>query len=118
MTLLQTAQQDENGEKLLYNPQKREELQCVLPGQAVPILTRGIVTLTADALSQGWTHTIGTGVKVGGDAGKLTGCRAGDQADAEKLGIIIGTGDRTAQTESDQFAGTGTEKYVVVALGL
>ena len=116
ITLLQTAQQDENGEKLLYNPQKKEELQCVLPGQAVPVLTRGIITLTADAASQGLTHTIGTGVKIGGDAGKVTGCRP--DTDTEKIGIVIGTGDRTAQTESDQFAGTGTEKYLVVALGL
>ena len=36
MTLYQTAKNDENGEKLLYNPQKQEELQAMLPGQAVP----------------------------------------------------------------------------------
>ena len=57
---------------------------------------------------------MGTGVKIG-DAGKVTGCRIDD---GEKVGIVIGTGDRTAQTESDQFAGTGTEKYLVVSLGL
>ena len=30
LTLYQTAKNDENGEKLLYNPQKQEELQALL----------------------------------------------------------------------------------------
>ncbi len=50
VTLKQTLEQDENGEKLLYNPVKRDELQAVLSGQAVPIATRGIFTLTSDAI--------------------------------------------------------------------
>ena len=49
MTLYQTAKNDENGEKLLYNPQKQEELQAMIPGQAVPIATKGIFTLAAAA---------------------------------------------------------------------
>ena len=47
ITLLQTAKNDENGEKLLYNPTKQTELQAALPGQAVPIATRGIFTLSS-----------------------------------------------------------------------
>jgi hypothetical protein len=50
ITLKQTLEQDENGEKLLYNPVKKDELQAVLSGQAVPIATRGIFTLTDDAV--------------------------------------------------------------------
>jgi len=34
MTLRQTAKFDENGEKLLYYPQKAEEFMCMLPGQS------------------------------------------------------------------------------------
>ena len=49
LTLYQTAKNDENGEKLLYNPQKQEELQAILPGQAVPIATKGIFTLSSAA---------------------------------------------------------------------
>ncbi len=49
VTLKQTLEKDENDEKLLYNPVKRDELQAVLSGQAVPIATRGIFTLTSDA---------------------------------------------------------------------
>ena len=50
VTLKQTLEQDENGEKLLYNPVKKDELQAVLSGQAVPLATRGIFTLTSDAI--------------------------------------------------------------------
>ena len=49
VTLKQTIETDENGEKLLYNPVKKDELQAVLSGQAVPVATRGIFTLTSDA---------------------------------------------------------------------
>ncbi|MBC8410842.1 MAG: hypothetical protein H8E12_19315 [Rhodobacteraceae bacterium] len=49
VTLKQTLEQDENGEKLLYNPVKRDELQAVLSGQACPVATRGIFTLTSSA---------------------------------------------------------------------
>jgi hypothetical protein len=42
----QTAKNDENGEKLLYHPTKQTELQAMLPGQAVPVATKGIFTLS------------------------------------------------------------------------
>ena len=50
VTLKQTLENDENGEKLLYHPVKRDELQAVLSGQAVPVATRGVFTLTSDAV--------------------------------------------------------------------
>tara|TARA_Y100000310_G_scaffold84735_1_gene81629 strand:+ start:354 stop:1073 length:720 start_codon:yes stop_codon:yes gene_type:complete len=49
VTLKQTLVNDENSERLLYNPVKKDELQAVLSGQAVPVATRGIFTLTNDA---------------------------------------------------------------------
>jgi hypothetical protein len=45
VTLYQTAETDENGQKLLYYPQKKLEVQAVLPGEAVPILSRGIIAI-------------------------------------------------------------------------
>jgi hypothetical protein len=42
MTLLDVREVDENGEKLLYRPRKAAEMQCVLSGQTVPIVTRGL----------------------------------------------------------------------------
>lgn len=53
LTLNQTAKTDENGEKLLYNATKKEELQAVLPGQSVPVATKGIFTLSANAIQGG-----------------------------------------------------------------
>jgi hypothetical protein len=34
------------------------------------------------------------------------------------MGTVIGTGSRTAGSTNDQFAGSGTQKYLVIALGL
>jgi|TARA_R110000772_G_scaffold106701_2_gene208782 hypothetical protein len=42
---------DENGEKLRFYPQKKEELQCVLSGETVPVATKGTFTLLEGAFS-------------------------------------------------------------------
>ena len=57
VTLKQTIEADENGEKLLYNPVKKDELQAVLSGQAVPVASRGIFTLTSDAAEGAFPST-------------------------------------------------------------
>jgi len=51
ITLRETLAYDENGEKLLYYKQKLDEAQAVLPGQTVPVLTRGLVLLSASAFA-------------------------------------------------------------------
>lgn len=43
MTLNDVREFDENGEKLVFNPGKAARMQAVISGQAVPILTKGIV---------------------------------------------------------------------------
>lgn len=101
LTLRQTAKTDENGEKLIYYRQKAEELMCVLPGQAVPVATRGIFSLAANAIDG--TLTVGSGFKLSANGGKITGCAHND---AGKLGLVLGTGSRTSLTSvTDQFAG-------------
>ena len=96
VTLNQTAKNDENGEKLLYNATKKEELQAVLPGQSVPVATKGIFTF---------------GGKITGVALGTTGQDGVDQV----IGTVLGTGERVSQNSSltDQFAG----KFVIVKLG-
>jgi hypothetical protein len=111
LTLRQTAKFDENGEKLLYYRQKAEELMCVLPGQAVPVATRGVFSLSSNAFDG--TLTVGNGFKLSANAGKVTGCA---HSDAGKLGIVLGTGSRTAGMNPDQFAGTGTSNFAVIGL--
>ena len=113
LTLNQTAKADENGEKLLYNPTKKEELQAVLPGQSVPVATRGIFTLSSDAFDGAATDfTIGGGfIASNVNPGKISGVAADT---SESLGSVIGTGSRASQGGiTDQFAGD----YVIVKLG-
>ena len=42
LTLYDVKETDENGEKLVFNPRKAAELQAVVSGQAVPVVTRGV----------------------------------------------------------------------------
>ncbi|MDG1089688.1 MAG: hypothetical protein P8P37_02335 [Candidatus Marinimicrobia bacterium] len=50
VTLNQTLAVDENGESLLFNPVKKDELQAVLSGQTVPVLGKGIITVHQSAV--------------------------------------------------------------------
>jgi len=43
IALWDMAERDENGEKLLYHPRKAAEMQAVISGQTMPVLTKGIV---------------------------------------------------------------------------
>lgn len=110
ITLNQTAKTDENGEKLLYYPQKAAELQAVLPGQSVPVATRGVFTVSASAFNG--SLSVGGGIKLSsGVSGKITGCAI---SDASRVGLVLGTGSRTSGTSTDQFAGN----YAIIRLGL
>ncbi len=110
LTLFQTAKNDENGEKLLYNPQKQTELQALLPGQSVPVATKGVFTLSKDAFDgETSDYTIGGGIQMSyTNVGKITG--ASRTADAA-FGSVIGTGVRSnVGNTTDQFSG----EYMVV----
>jgi hypothetical protein len=43
ITLMSVAEVDENGELLKFNPRKAAEMGVVLKGQAIPVLTKGVV---------------------------------------------------------------------------
>lgn len=119
VTLNQTAKNDENGEKLLYNATKKEELQAVLPGQSVPVATKGIFTFSSSALAGGSfaNISIGGGIATAAD-GKITGVALGttgqDGVD-QVIGTVLGTGTRATTNGglTDQFGGN----FVVVKLG-
>jgi hypothetical protein len=42
ITLFDVRETDENGEMLKYRPRKASEMEAILSGQAVPVVTRGI----------------------------------------------------------------------------
>ena len=123
ITLFQTAKNDENGEKLLYNPTKQTELQAMLPGQAVPVATKGIFTLCNSGFDgDAVDYPIGSPVRMSHtNPGKITGvlptAPAGGHHHNHNLsghfGMVIGTGTRTNQgPTSDQFLGD----YIVIKL--
>ena len=107
---------DENGENLLYYPEKKEELQCVVSGEAVPIATKGIFTINSKGLAgpaQG--HALGLPA-VGSIAapslnGTITGFHDSTHAKhhyhvTHSIGQFIATGLRESQGgTTDAFAG-------------
>lgn len=98
ITLEQTAKYDENGEKMSIKSDKRAENSCVLPGESVKILMKGVVTLSSKAFEG--TLNVGSGIKLGTTSGKVTGCALTDSA---RIGKVIATGSRT--TAGDYFSG-------------
>ena len=117
LTLLQTAEYDENNEKLLYYPQKKLETQSVLSGEAVPILGKGVVTLTATTANlngalavDGPLSTAAPGywLTVSATAGRATGYAQLDDipSNQQTIGQVLATGQRVNRgVAPDQFAG-------------
>lgn len=119
MTLNATLLYDENDEKLLYRPQKCEELQAALSGQAVPVLTRGMVMLADTAID--WVDanmTCNSVLVISANAGKVSGLTSTSSAQITGLNVIgkvLATGQRVSQLgASDYYAGTTTGKYALV----
>ena len=71
MTLMEVKETDENGEKLIFNPRKAAEMGVLVSGQAVPLLTRGIVLYSGATLA-GQTVTAGATLYVSGSAGEIS----------------------------------------------
>lgn len=115
VTLRQTIAFDENGEKFLYYKQKLLELYGVLPGEAVPVLTKGIVTVSAASVIPGAEPTVGAKVALGA-GGKFRDDLTGNTV----LGTCLAIGDRDdVGTNPDYFAGDGsTGAYYVIKLDL
>ncbi len=82
---------DENGEKLRFYPQKKEELQAVLSGESVPVASKGIFTFLEGAFTGAVLPAPGVDV-YGHAAGKL-GATGGT---AVKVGSVLATGSRAA----------------------
>lgn len=76
---------DENGEALLFRPTKLDEMQAVLSGQAVPIITRGLFLISG---TFGTPHA-GSGIFVSHN-GTFS---ATGNANAVKVGTFLGDTD-------------------------
>lgn len=111
ITLNQTLKYDENGEPLLYRPEKLTELQAVLPYQAVPIATAGIFTLSESAFvgepNVGDYLTWSTN---GPDRGKFTEYAGFSNLLGYKpIAVVLAKGERSSD---DAFPG----KYYIIKL--
>lgn len=110
ITLTETAQYDENGQKLLYYREKADAMQVSLPGESVKIATRGTFTLFASAVDG--VLTPAAGFKLSATSGKITGCANTDSA---SLGLVLGSGSRGANGGpiTDAYSGA----YYQIKLG-
>lgn len=118
LTLWETAKYDENGQKLIYYPQKAAENQVLLPGQSVPVATKGVFTLTDVAYNNSANWAVGNPFTLSSVAGKVTGQAVTYIAGANQpavLGTILATGTRgnNGATIADKFSGS----YSVIKLG-
>jgi len=107
ITLKDVRVSDENGENLLYYPEKREELQCVVSGQAVPVATKGVFALRQTAWVNGVLPSVGDLALPAAD-GRLTGVSAISASDTTRyysVGKVLATGNRVSQQDTDVFAG-------------
>lgn len=112
VTLNQTLTNDENGESLLFNPVKKDELQAVLSGQTVPVLTRGIVTISSNAIGAG-APSVGDALISDGN-GKFA--KFLNTADAA-IGTVLATGYRGANNaDSKLYPDVQEGAYYVIKL--
>jgi hypothetical protein len=95
ITLRETLAFDENGEKLLYYKQKLDEAQAVLPGQTVPVLTRGLVLLGAGAIDG--TPSVGEDLEV------KTGGKLGTHGSGIAVGSVVAIGEESDDSSAKKY---------------
>jgi hypothetical protein len=111
ITLAQTLTHDENDENLLRYPQKKAELFAVSPGEAVPVATKGIFTLSEAAFHNGTIDGAHKSIKASTNTAGMLETEA--NATSASIGKILVVGVRASQNgNADQFAG----KYAVIKL--
>lgn len=124
VTLLQTANKDENGESFLRYPQKERDIYCVHSGQAVPIATKGMFTFTYKAFGTGsdksYVPAPGSRLILSASAGRMTGISEANYrasvtgtspSHIPAIGKVISTGTNVSLNGlSDEYSG-GTGAY-------
>lgn len=118
VTLAQTLSIDENNEQLLFNPVKKDELNAVLSGQTVPVLTKGLITVHENGTVATVSNELTVGSKVAANQGKFVEAAA---ADKNFIGRVLGTGSRggnhqTTSTKGATSADVLSGKYYLIKL--
>jgi hypothetical protein len=108
MTIWDVAEVDENGEKLIYHPRKAAEMQAVVSGQAVPVLTKGIILYSGN-LTSGGANTVTAGAKVYADA-----LRQGDLSSS----ATEGTGGATQTQVGTALGSVDANGFILLKIDL
>ena len=100
ITLRESLAFDENGEKMLYYPQKLDEAQGVLPGHSVPVLTKGTVLLNEDAFTS--LPDLGNTLEIGdfGGEGQL---KPTTSISDNSVGHVLATGKNSDDDGKSKF---------------
>ena len=116
VTLCQTLSVDENGESLLYNPVKKDELNAVLSGQTVPVLTKGIIAVHENAMNNHAETIFAVGNELAQDGNGKFCVKLSTDA---KVGQLLATGARGGNKDNN-YGGIRNDslsgKYYLVKL--
>ena len=96
ITLRETLAFDENGEKMISYKQKLDEAQGVLPGQTVPVLTKGLILLSGSAFSS--APALGDDLEVSSTAGKLETASSGTV-----VGTVLAIGEDSDNSSNKKY---------------
>tara|TARA_Y100001963_G_scaffold157487_1_gene253863 strand:- start:1782 stop:2387 length:606 start_codon:yes stop_codon:yes gene_type:complete len=112
MTLMATAETDENGEKLLYNPRKAAEMGVVIAGQVSPLVNRGIILYSSSETA--WTgSTVTANTVLRGQANGILGTATGSSA----VAVAVGLGEKAAVSAPAHSTGTWNAGLIKLELG-
>jgi len=109
--LRDVREEDENGEKIRFYPNKKAELQCVASGEAVPVATKGFFTFVQAAFEGGTVPAPMTSLALR-DGGMLGVAGVGE----DSIGMILATGSRETQGEGSVDPFEGDYAYVKIEL--
>jgi len=102
INLMAMANTDENGEKLLYNPRKAAEMGVVIPGQAIPVASRGVFLYNSNEAN--WTgYTVNAGTVLYGEDNGVISANTG--ANYVAVGVALGGKAAVTKPSTSYHAG-------------
>ena len=99
MLMYDVAETDENGEKLIYHPRKAHEMQVSVSGQAVPVLTKGIVLLKVDEADLN-SVTINAGTEAYVGASGTVQTNPNSATNMSRIGTFLGPLDKDNSSDT------------------
>lgn len=120
ITLKETCNYDENGNKLIYDRSKKDQLGCVVSGEPTLLATKGMFTFTYRAFGTGTNKSYvpapGSRLVVSATDGCLTGLteafwRTGSSLPS--VGVVLTTGTQVSLNGNAEYYSSGTDSFAV-----